>query len=83
MAVQLFETQVGTREMTSTLPREGRLDQCLQHIDRARLSTVAERELLRAREFLDRLHQPKKELPVRFEGGAGTAGRAIAFDAGV
>jgi hypothetical protein len=41
---------------------------------RSGLNSVAEQELLRARKFLDRRHQPHQELEVGFDCGAGLAG---------
>jgi hypothetical protein len=42
---------------------------------RVGLDAVAEQELLRAREFLDRRHQPHPELKVGFDCGRRSCGR--------
>jgi hypothetical protein len=42
--------------------------------ERGRLDAVAEQELLRARELLDRRHQPYQELEVSLDGRARPAG---------
>jgi len=71
---QLFKAEVRPDQMRSPVARISRLDQGFQDVECRRLDTVAEQELLRFREALDRLHQPVEKLEVGFNGRAGSAG---------
>lgn len=71
---QLLDTEVRFREQRVAAAGVGRFDQALQHVERGRLDAVAEQELLRAREFLHRGHEPQEEPVHRFQRWSGVAG---------
>ena len=79
---KLFETQVGTGQMSAPAPGVGRFDQALQHVECGGLDTVAEQELLTAGKTFHRRNEPQDEAVVRLQGRAGAATRDQAAPGG-
>jgi hypothetical protein len=68
---QLLNPQVCAEQMRSSIPRIGRLNQCLEQIEGSDLDTNAESEFVTSRKFLDGRQKPHQKLIMGFEGRTG------------
>ncbi len=71
---QLLNPQVCLPKMLRPFLGVGGLDQRFEHVEGGGLDAVADGELVALGEFLDRRHEPRQELVVRFDRRAGALG---------
>ena len=75
---ELFDSEVGLREVDVPLPGIGGIDQGFQDVERRPPDPVAQEELLAARQVFEHRNEPDDEVVVGLEGGTRRSGMVSA-----